>query len=528
MTNIGSEVVKRGAIGTGAAQVFGQPRDNLSAYIKGRSEGPSPEQIAAAKKARDDKFDEWEQYAPEKIWEPYQAYQNEEMDTYRDVIMKADLQNINPNDARFKRMMGKMQDEMKLNAKKIDAAKSIYDDISKYADSEEGKLYYKEGLVKQKLRDYLFNEDGTAVRTPDNTNINKFTKELLNDPEIFNMDGVVGSILETLPEQTFQYYEQINTDNNTIVKESTEIKGKLFQPKTDKDGNIIYKKDQAGNFIPDSEGNPIPEILTDKMGKPIYAVNEETIPIFKRNALMSKYLAANNPDGDLEKDIELTNELIQEKVETSSKQTATSGEKRSKFNWGFGISAGVDFDKAKNWYDILRGNIDQNPDMLGSLQSTLKDAKVQYSPGFVPKTPEEKEFFDRMQEVYPNKKGIYVTHVGKQYENVKTKTQRETVNKGNEQVEVRRDNLREYRVYHKFIPIDDDELSKRSAMRELLNWSEELGIVKDEFSQPDLEAVFKYIDAEKAQGKGQKNPVYTKRNNTSSNNIDGGFGYQID
>lgn len=502
-----SSYVKRGAVGTGDAQVLGTPQDSLTSYMRGASMRPDPKIAAEAKKNRDAKFDKYMEYMPEKIWEPLNQYQQETLNNYRDIVYQARINNIDPNNPDFQRTLQQKQDEMYFSVQEAEVMKGTYTEVENFAKSDEGKKYYKPGALVGKARDVLFNDDGSGVVPPGQVDVRKMQKELLSDPENMNIDNVASEVMDTFGEDTMTFYTQMNTDNDTIITETSEIKGKMFQIQKDENGNTIYQKnEETGEIIVDANGKKVPQYVTDPITmRPIPKVDDFTYPVFMRHPMMNKYVNTtveqklqqsgmeDTPQNRKRLGMEIIDEVIAKKADISVKKTASGNAKRNNYNWGFGIIGGMPREEAENWYDIIEGAYEGNPGDVGKFQDVVQDARVNVTDR-AKFTPEQEKKLSQMSFTdinNPKTRIMTIQYDTKQYENVDIIPEtRERYDKStNSYITEIKDKNRNWRVNKIEIPIDGSESNKEAVMGTLLNYGNRIKIVNKNFTQVEMDKI---------------------------------------
>ena len=503
----GSEIVKRGAEGTGAAQVFqSNATDPISSYVAGRQlNQPDPEQEKAARKQRDEQWDEFWDWQPEKIWERFDDYGKEYLDNYREFTRQLELSGVDPTNPNVRKIMLDKQSEVDNNFKKTFAIKEVYNEAETFARSEEAKSRYKDNTLIPQLRDRLWSKDGQSITPPSDVNIVKDWKAIQSDVENYDMNKTWKIIMDGFGEKVSKMYDNLNTKNGDIIRETESIKGKIWEYEKDSQDNTVMEYNaQTGEYTP--------KILMESDGlTPVVRVTDDTYPVFMSDDYMKNYLESKNPydqekEGQKHKKWNMNelSSMAKARVGYDYSKTATGAGKDKSIKPGYDGFGNL-LPKTKSYFDIIQKTVNMDDDVVGAWQSVFKGTNLRYQKGDIDQqtkasmnqvlqnpdiSQKDKEGVKDIMERSGN--GIMIERSTGKYEWVDLIPEYYKLEDGSEGAKFK---TKDNEVVAAFIPIKDNQDSKRSAERQLLTLGIDMGMIDEkDYDQSTQQSIYDDID----------------------------------
>lgn len=501
----GSELVKRGAVGTGAAQIFqSNVTDPVSSYVAGRQlNQPDPELQKEDRKRRDEQWDEYWDWQPEKIWERFDDYGKEYLDNYRTFTRNLELAGVDPNNPNVRNLMKDKQSEVDNNFKKTFAIKEVYGEAREFAKSEEAQSRYKENTLIPQLNDLLWSPNGQSIKPPNQVNIVKDWKAIQENSENFDMNKTWKIIMDGFGDKVVQLWDTVNTKNGKVIRNTESLKGKLWEYEKDANGNPIMEANEA-------TGEMEPKILMEADGvTPVVRVTDDTYPVFMEDKYMKKWLQDRNPYDEVEQagqhkqwNMTKLSEMAKQRVPFDYRKKATGSETNINMVAGFDGS-GAPLDETVDMFEIIERTVNMDADVKGAW-SDLGDG---YALDYV-KGGEDSQLAKDQTRVAKAADRSKIYNIQKESENglhFKKRTNKtQTINLIPEffDVDVNGKKQEGYMtkttegvVVEMFIPVGKDQDSRRSAARTLINIGQDIGMFTNkQYNQATHERMYDYYD----------------------------------
>lgn len=311
MDNIANSSVYRGVEGSGEAQILGNSfNPMIAARQKMAHDQQQKQQEVQAKAARDKKWSELMDWAPDQRWEPFDKQVRDSARGLMDFEVEAAKSGVDPDNPDFRRMVKERKDMINLIASKSNHLKNTYDEVKKtFADDKKG--YFDQNYYLQKLNDVYMdpNGNGHAIMDIDVQN----ARSILDDPEGYNIEAISRDFVSELPEQLIETYQK-----------KADALGEMFDKESFK--SKIFLRSPDGKLKFDENNNPIlklsPEVMRAAMQDP----------------LISNYVNSRT-EGDKTKEAEVLREILTPHDAVEYKNTPSGITKWDSDNkWGMGYT----------------------------------------------------------------------------------------------------------------------------------------------------------------------------------------------
>jgi len=208
--NTASNLVFRGAEGTGAAQIFGREGNPLKALAQVKAnEANQATLLQKRKEARDKKMADLAEWAPDERWAPF----DEQVRTMAEDLMGWEVEQIqagaDTSDVGFTRQVKSLQNKANLVASKSNHMKTVFDDVRKTYTEGDKKDYFQTKHYDELLNDVFMDENGNG-NPIDQINLDD-ARSILDDPEGYNITAITNDFIAELPEKSKEFYSGLAT-----------------------------------------------------------------------------------------------------------------------------------------------------------------------------------------------------------------------------------------------------------------------------------------------------------------------------
>ncbi len=237
-----------GAQGRGKAGIFGSSISPIQ-YLLQQQANSAKRQAQLEDQYRQDRdkvMDYNEKYNPTTKFEPLNYRLNEKAQQVRDFTMDAIDKRVPMERLNFERQ--RMKGVVDAYSKELDGWKGALDDMDKTLDEGIKKGVYNK-TAKSRLRDVIYNPDGSLKDDGSIREGMANIEQLLNSPDIYDPKGTIVNWVDNLKDQGRSVYSTKWNEGYTPDQIENTLTSRLK-----------YVRNQDGSIKPGPDGNPIPII----------------------------------------------------------------------------------------------------------------------------------------------------------------------------------------------------------------------------------------------------------------------------